>query len=328
MLEEVRKPIDAEMRHLERLRCRLLTSDNPLLNAALHHIAERQGKMLRPMLSFLVSKALGTKSTATRLRYHSEEGVMHAAMSLELLHTASLLHDDVVDESDQRRGQRSVNALMGNQVAVLVGDYVLSTALSESALTRSPNFIEAVARLGQDLADGELLQLSTQAGDDLSETPYYDIIKRKTGSLFATACEAPARLSTRPAKGKNLAQWGMLLGLIFQMQDDIMDLTAPQHLGKPAGNDMREGKLTLPVLHAVQNDESLRPAALRVRRLEANEEDIQLLTQAATDIGVSYAQQEMQTYANILHNSVSDFAQGEIAEALNTLVEYVMQRNK
>lgn len=286
---------------------------------------------MRPMLAFLVARTYKTPPAG-----YTTEKLMHAALALELLHTASLVHDDVVDQSDLRRGQASVNALYNNQAAVLVGDYILSLALCEAAHTGSPRFVEALAQLGKDLSDGELLQLHNMDCDDISEKQYYEVIRRKTASLFATCAAAGdffGEYQTAPLfqdtgqqeqTHSQAYRLGELIGMIFQMRDDIFDLTGDAANDKPAGNDLHEGKLTLPVIHAVQCAPALKPAAMRVRRGEASEQDIDALTQAAISTGLPYAQQQMQKKTDEAHGIADQIAIHP--EPLHIYIDYAAKR--
>ena len=180
-LQQIQAPIATELARFNELLEATLQHDNPLLHTALVHILRRKGKQMRPTMVLLAARAAGEVTPE----------VYHAALSLELLHTASLVHDDVVDESDRRRGQESVNALLDNQAAVLVGDYILSKSLQHAAATQDPRVVRVVAELGQTLADGELLQMHGSDATDVNEALYYEIIRKKTASLFS-ACESPA----------------------------------------------------------------------------------------------------------------------------------------
>ena len=322
MLRAIRQLIETDMARFEEMRASVLSSPNPLLGLALAHVASRQGKMMRPMLALLMGKACHEQL---------DDEIMHAALALELLHTASLVHDDVVDESDRRRGKASVNALFDNQAAVLVGDYILSLALAEAARTGSTHFVEAIAQLGQDLADGELLQLHNMDLEEIAEEQYFDVIRRKTATLFATCCAATYILHGEGASKGSLKQahrLGDLIGIIFQMRDDIIDIVATDMAEKPAGNDLREGKLTLPVIHAITIDPSLTAAALRVRRREASADDICSLTTAAVAHGIDYANARMETLIAEAHTIADNICTENIATALHTYIDYVVQREK
>ena len=221
-----------------------LSHSDGLLAQALEHIRQRGGKRMRPILTLLMAKNFGDISDVTQ----------RAAIGLELLHTASLVHDDVVDESNERRGQASVNATYNNKVAVLVGDYILSTALQQVSETRHSRIISALAELGQTLACGEILQLNNFENDGISEDIYFQVIKQKTAALFETCCEIGA-LSANASQEEVIAakKFGQTVGVIFQIRDDIFDYYDSSDIGKPTGNDMAEGKLTLPILYVLNN---------------------------------------------------------------------------
>ena len=211
------------------------------------------------MLMLLIAKAFGCVSEVTQ----------HAAIGLELLHTASLVHDDVVDESGERRGQASVNAFYDNKVAVLVGDYILSTALLHVSYTSSDRIVSGLAELGRTLSDGEILQLENISNQTISEEAYYEVIKRKTAALFE-ACTEIGALSVGASKDdvEQARLFGLHLGMAFQIRDDIFDYYESNDIGKPTGNDMAEGKLTLPVdtCSVICDNGAMKDLALKVRK--------------------------------------------------------------
>ena len=214
VLTRIRKPIERELADFEVLFDIVLRHRNPILEVALRHIFSRKGKMMRPILTLLSAKKCGEVN----------EAVLHAAVSLEMLHTASLVHDDVVDESGLRRGQSSVNALLDNKAAVLVGDYLLSTALEHAARTGSLRVVELVSLLGKMLSDGELQQLSNVKSDVITEEQYFDVIRHKTASLFTICAEVGALLSGASEQDvRRVRDFGEYVGLCFQIRDDIFD---------------------------------------------------------------------------------------------------------
>lgn len=320
-LQDIQRPIAKEL-ELYREQFRLtLQHDNPLLAAALSHLLRRTGKLVRPSLVLLSARLAGGVN----------DRVMHVALSLELLHTASLVHDDVVDESAMRRGQATVNALMTNQTAVLVGDFILSRALHHAAASGDARIVSAVAALGQTLADGELLQLHNIGTDTLDEASYYTVIRRKTASLFAVA----AQLGVLAAGGSDelaerMRQFGQLVGTCFQLRDDIFDYEPCDDLvGKPAGNDMKEGKLTLPVIYAVNRtgDAGMLAKALAVRRGEATDEDIAgLIAFTREKGGLNYARWAMDEFRVMADGLIDDTRDPEIARALHRFVSFVADR--
>ncbi len=320
LLQDIQKPIQKELASCAEQFRQTLHHDNPLLATAVNHVLNERGKMVRPTLVMLSARMSGEVN----------QKVMDVALALELLHTASLVHDDVVDESDRRRGQKSVNALMTNQIAVLVGDFILSRALHHAANTGDARIMDAVAALGQTLADGELLQLSNIDTDILDETSYYAVIRRKTASMFAAA----AQLGTLAAGGtdndcERMRQYGQLVGSCFQIRDDIFDYEE-NDVGKPVGNDMKEGKLTLPVIHAINKtqDCGMRKKAMAVRKGEATEEDIKALVAFTKEKGgLDYALWAMSELRVMADGLIDESKDAEIAESLHKFVTFVSTRN-
>ena len=237
----IKAPIEGELEQFIRLFNSSLTHDGRLQEEIFARIRQRAGKRMRPMLIMLMAKNYGRVTDAT----------LHAAVGLELLHTASLVHDDVVDESRERRGQASVNAVYDNKVAVLVGDYILSTALLHVSITHNELIVRYLAELGRTLSDGEILQLTSIGDEEISEQTYYQIISRKTAALFEACCAIGAISAGMTEERVGEAKrFGRTLGMIFQIRDDIFDYYDSPEIGKPTGNDMAEGKLTLPAIYA------------------------------------------------------------------------------
>ena len=321
-IEQIKQPVLAEFEAFKQKFDASLQSSNPLLGEVIRFIKQRKGKMMRPLLALLMAKLHGEIVDST----------YYAAISLELLHTASLVHDDVVDESDKRRGQSSVNAIYDNKVSVLVGDYLLATSLTNAALTGDIRLVELVSRLGQNLSEGEIIQLSNTNASDFSEEVYFDVIKKKTAALFATAAEAGA-ISTRISdeKADNAALFGELIGIAFQIKDDIFDYYTSDVLGKPTGNDMREGKLTLPALYVLNTyqDEQMVSLALKIRSLEASDEEIaHFIDYVKQNGGIDYATQVMIDYRNKALDVLPDSTSEELRNALTSYIDYVIERKK
>ena len=321
-VQQIKSPISVEFEVFKQKFDASLQSSNPLLSEVIRFIKQRKGKMMRPILALLMAKVCGK----------IEDSTYYAAISLELLHTASLVHDDVVDESDKRRGQSSVNAIYDNKVSVLVGDYLLATSLTNAALTGDIRLVELVSRLGQDLSEGEIIQLSNTNASDFSEDVYFDVIKKKTAALFATAAEAGARsVKANDEMSKKAQLFGELLGIAFQIKDDIFDYYASDELGKPTGNDMREGKLTLPALYVLNTlkDETMIALALKIRALEATQEEITLfIDYVKSNGGIEYATDVMKDYRNKALSQLPDTTSPELREALTAYIDYVIERKK
>jgi len=322
-LQLIKQPIEHDLLDFIELFNSALTHDDGLLSQALLHIRQRGGKRMRPMLILLTAKNYGQVSFVTQ----------HAAVGLELLHTASLVHDDVVDESTERRGQASVNATYDNKVAVLVGDYILSTALLHVSKTSNQRIVEYLAELGRTLAAGEILQLTNIQNQEFSEEVYYQIIKNKTAALFE-ACASVGALSAGASDEdvKKAAQFGQDLGIMFQIRDDIFDYYDSKEIGKPTGNDMAEGKLTLPVIYALNHYrmDSMMTLARKVKSGGVNADEIAVLVEFAKQGGgIEYAEQRMQDFRKKCMKYIEEnVCTDEIRMALTAYVDYVIQRTK
>ena len=323
-LSLIKQPIEQEFSEFTELFSQTLTHGDHLLAEVLSHIRQRGGKRMRPILTLLIAKNYGGVTMATQ----------HAAIGLELLHTASLVHDDVVDESEERRGQASVNAIYNNKVAVLTGDFILSTALLNVSYTNNQRIIENLAQLGRTLASGELLQLWNISNKDISEDIYYDVIKQKTAVLFES-CAAIGALSAgaTDADVAQAARFGQNLGIMFQIRDDIFDYYDSKEIGKPTGNDMAEGKLTLPVIYALNQNpqyESMMNLARKVKAGTINTDEIAVLVEFTKQHGgIDYAEKRMEDFhreaLKYLEESVKDDA---IRVSLSAYLDYVIQRKK
>ena len=320
-LSLIKEPISAELEDFISLFNQSLSHDEGLLSQVLVHIRQRGGKRMRPMLILLMAKNFGRVSSVTQ----------HAAVGLELLHTASLVHDDVVDESSERRGQASVNALYDNKVSVLVGDFILSTALLYVSKTHSEVIVRYLSELGRTLSDGEILQLTNIQNEAITETAYYEIIKRKTAALFE-ACAAIGAESAGASHDDVEAarKFGQNLGIIFQIRDDIFDYYDSKEIGKPTGNDMLEGKLTLPVIHALKStgNAEMMMLARKVKAREVKQSEInQLVAFTKENGGIEYADQQMWKFhadcMRFIEERVGDSA---IKTALKAYLDFVIER--
>lgn len=322
-LSLIKKPIEAELADFIELFNRSLDHEDGLLAQALSHIRQRAGKRMRPMLILLVAKNFGKITDVTQ----------NAAIGLELLHTASLVHDDVVDESGERRGQASVNALYDNKVSVLVGDYLLSTALLSVSYTHSERIVRYLAQLGRTLSDGEILQLSNIRNQEISEAVYYDIIRGKTAALFEACAAIGAQASGASDEDvAAAAKFGQNLGIIFQIRDDIFDYYDNPSIGKPTGNDMAEGKLTLPVIYAVNNckQQSICQLAQKVKEGTVNKDEISILVEyTKAHGGIEYAEKRMwEFHAEAQKFIDSRVGDADVKAALQTYLDYVIERTK
>ena len=321
-LSIIKQPIASDLSDFIALFEQALSHEDGMLGSALSHIRQRGGKRMRPMLMLLMAKTYGDVSLVTQ----------HSAVGLELLHTASLVHDDVVDESGERRGQASVNATYNNKVAVLVGDYILSTALLHVSFTGNQSIVQELSELGRTLAAGEILQLSNIQNQQISEDVYYQVIQQKTAALFQS-CAAIGALSAGATVEdvKKVGEFGRNLGIMFQIRDDIFDYFDSKEIGKPTGNDMTEGKLTLPVIYALNNTDfdSMQTLAKKVKAGTINPDEIAVLVEFTKQQGgIEYAEQKMAEFSQLckdyIDNNVKEKA---IRDALTAYVDYVVQRN-
>jgi len=321
-LEQIKLPVYNEFEVFKQMFDDSLQSSNPLLSEVMTYVKQRKGKMMRPILTLLVAKCFGQIAEST----------YHAAISLELLHTASLIHDDVVDESDKRRGRASVNALYDNKVSVLVGDYLLATSLKHSALTGRLSLVDLVSCLGQNLSEGEVIQLTNTGASDFSESVYFDVIKKKTAALFAAAAKAGAlSVHSSDEMAEKAYLFGEMIGIAFQIKDDIFDYFSSDEIGKPTGNDMQEGKLTLPALYVLNTlqDDVMRQLALKIRSLEANNDEIAAFVQwVKENQGIEYASKVMVEYRDKALLLLSEDMPLDLRTALEVYVDFVIEREK
>ena len=322
-LSIIKRPITGDLNDFSKLFSDALSHSNGLLASVLEHIKKRTGKQMRPILILLIAKNYGKISYVTQ----------HSAVGLELLHTASLVHDDVVDESAERRGQKSVNAQYNNKVAVLVGDYLLSTALLNVSLTHNDLIVQNLAELGRTLAKGEILQLTNIDNRDLSEDVYYQVIEQKTAALFESCCAIGALSANASTEQIELAKkFGHNLGIIFQIKDDIFDYYDSDEIGKPTGNDMAEGKLTLPAIYALNStaNETMLDIARKVKDGNVSQDEIKQLVDFTKEYGgIDYAEKVMSQLHNKCNKYIFDnVSDPQIQESLFKYVEFVIQRTK
>ena len=320
ILQQIKKPIENELSQYRNVFDSYLVHDNPLLNSALSAVSSRKGKMMRPILTILTAKLLGEVNDNT----------IYTAATFEFFHTASLLHDDIVDESDERRGQPSINNSYGNKVAVLVGDYILANALINASKTGNTHLVEVVSKAAQELSSGEILQLSNVQNESFSTNVYFDIIYGKTAALFS-ACTEGGAMSVNASKDNvdNLREIGRLIGMCFQIRDDIFDYYSDASIGKPTGNDMKEGKITLPVIYALNktNDEAFKKIALRVKSGEVTQDEIDALVAFTKDNGgIDYAVKVMNDFADKAKDILSSYPDSDIKSSLVHYIDFVIGR--
>lgn len=320
-VQEILAPIESEMKLFEVRFRESMKSKVPLLDKITHYIIRRKGKQMRPMFLFLTAKMLGEINDKT---YQS-------ASLVELLHTATLVHDDVVDDANERRGFFSVNALWKNKIAVLVGDYMLSRVLLHSLENENIRALQIVARAVREMSEGELLQIDKARKLDITEDVYFEVIRQKTASLIATVCEAAAASVDREDMADRMRKFGELVGLAFQIKDDIFDYGTPGNIGKPTGNDIRERKMTLPLIYALQHaPREVRKELMNIVKRHNEEKKyvnraIQLVIDAG---GIEYAHKRMIELKNEALDLLNDIPESPAKKSLVGLVEYTVARDK
>lgn len=320
-VNEIIAPVEAEMSEFEDRFRESMKSNAPLLDKVTHYIIKRKGKQMRPLFIFLSAKMLGDVTDKT----------YDAANLVELLHTASLVHDDVVDDANERRGFFSVNALWKNKIAVLVGDYMLSKILLLSIERENPKLLAVVARAVREMSEGELLQIEKARKLDITEEVYYEVIRQKTASLIATCCEAGAISVDRMDQTENMRLFGERIGLAFQLKDDIFDYGEPGNIGKPTGLDIRERKMTLPLIYALNHStKAVRKELINiVKRHNENPKKVQRAVQLVIEHGgIEYAHAKMLEYKQSALELIKDIPESASKTALIGLVEYTTNRKK
>ncbi len=320
-VNQIIAPVEAEMSEFEDRFRESMKSQGPLLDKVTHYIIKRKGKQMRPLFIFLSAKMLGEVSDKT----------YDAANLVELLHTASLVHDDVVDDANERRGFFSVNALWKNKIAVLVGDYMLSKILLLSIERENPKLLAVVARAVREMSEGELLQIEKARKLDITEEVYYEVIRQKTASLIATCCEAGAISVDRMDQTENMRIFGETVGLAFQLKDDIFDYGEPGNIGKPTGLDIRERKMTLPLIYVLNNStKEVRKELINiVKRHNENPRKVQKAVQLVIKYGgIEYAHKKMLEFKQSALELLNDIPDSDSKTALIGLVEYTTNRKK
>lgn len=322
MLNTITRPIEKEMAMFNSFFESQFKSDLPLLDSALRYVNEGTGKKMRPILLLLVAKYLGNLNIK----------MLASASAMEMLHTASLLHDDVIDESDKRRGRPSVNVAYNNSIAVLVGDYILSQSLNNAATTRDYRIVEELSILGKALTRGELMQLDLQRNGSYSEENYISVIKYKTASLFVCCCACAVYSADADTEMlERFKKFGENIGICFQIKDDLFDYYS-NDIGKPTGSDMREGKITLPALYVLENSnnpmlEPIRAKLTASQFLDENEIG-QLIRISIEEGGIGYAENMIERYRSEALALLPDDISDELREALTAYIDYVIKRDK
>ncbi len=322
-VKEIKADVAEEMKIFEEKFKDSMASDVPLLNRITHYITKRKGKQMRPMFVFLTAKMINEMV---------EEKSYRAASLIELLHTATLVHDDVVDDANERRGFFSVNALWKNKIAVLVGDYLLSQGLQISVKNNELDLLDIVSEAVREMIEGELLQVEKARKLDITEEVYFEVIRKKTASLIAACCAAgAASVTTNIETIQTMKRFGELVGLAFQIKDDIFDYGDDESIGKPTGNDIREQKMTLPLIYALNNSSAEERRTLM--NIVKNQNEDKVAVKKAIDMviksgGISYAHQRMLEIKAEAVELIEEIPNNRSKEVLLGLVEYTVTRKK
>jgi len=319
-IDNIKKPIIAEMQLFANTFKEALKTDNSLLLSVNEYVLQKSGKQLRPMIVLLSAKMCGVINLAS----------INAALSLELLHTATLIHDDVVDDTLERRGKPSVNAKWTNKIAVLSGDYIFAKSLECGTNTDSLAVMKSISEMGKQLSDGELLQLENNTISDASEENYFTIIRKKTALLFATCAEVGGiSVNASVEQLQHLRNFGEYMGLCFQIKDDVFDYIDDIEIGKPTGNDIRDGKVTLPLINALQNctPEERNEIVSLLDNKDFSAENVQKITLFTLQKGgVDYAISQMAEYKNKAIEELNGFADSEMKQSLILCAEFAASR--
>ncbi len=322
-LNEIKKPIASYIDEFEKKFKASMKSTVPLLDIITRYILKTKGKQLRPMFVFLSAEICGKVNDST----------YRAASLIELLHTATLVHDDVVDDSNERRGFFSVNALWKNKISVLVGDYLLSRGLLLAVDNQDFHLLKIVSNAVREMSEGELLQIEKARNLDIKESIYYEIIRKKTASLIASccACGAASIADADEETIKKMHLFGEYVGIAFQIKDDLFDYEKSNHTGKPNGIDIKEQKMTLPLIYMLNNSRFIEKKKIinTVKRHNNNPDRVNLLIDDVNNSGgINYAREKMIEYREKALGILSEFPDSAAKTSMEQLVIYTTERNK
>ena len=321
LIENIKQPIAFEMELFEKKFRLSMSSRVALLNRITHYIVNRKGKQMRPMFVFLTAKMISNGEVSER--------TYRGASVLELIHTATLVHDDVVDESDRRRGFFSINALWKNKIAVLVGDFLLSKGLLLCIDNNDFDLLKIISVAVREMSEGELLQIEKARNLDITEEIYYEIIRQKTATLIAACCSLGAA-SVKPLSKdvETMRKFGELIGMSFQIKDDLFDYSEAK-IGKPTGIDIKEQKMTLPLIHAL-NTCSKKEKAWLINSIKKHNKDKKRVKEVIEFVknhgGIAYATAKMNGYKQKALALLQDFPDSEYKKSLETMIDYVVAR--
>jgi len=321
-IKEIKKPIVDEMNLFENKFKKSLKTTVPLLDKIMHYIIKRKGKQMRPMFVFLCAKLFG----------ETKESAYTAASLIELLHTATLVHDDVIDESNFRRGVFSINALWKNKISVLVGDFLLSRGLLLAVEKNEFELLKIVSHAVKDMSEGELLQIEKTRKLNITEEVYFEIIRKKTATLISACCAAGA--SSSETSRKNISQmkiFGEKVGIAFQIKDDLFDYTQSPLIGKPTGLDIREKKMTLPLIHTLNQVNKKEKSFIinTIKNDSKNSKKVeQIINLVKENKGLEFAENKMNEYYSESIKILEKFDNNNAKDSLKKLVEFVVKRKK
>jgi octaprenyl-diphosphate synthase len=321
--EQIKKPIYEEMERFEKKFTDSMSSNVSLLNRITHFIVNRKGKQMRPMFVFLTAKLLGDGAITER--------TYRGASVIELIHTATLVHDDVVDDSNQRRGFFSINALWKNKIAVLVGDYLLSKGLLLCINNEDFDLLKIISVAVKEMSEGELLQIEKARNLDITEDIYFEIIRQKTATLLAACCAMGAQsVSQDKDTVDKMRSFGTLLGMAFQIKDDLFDYGETK-IGKPTGIDIKEQKMTLPLIYSINNVSKKDRNWLihSVRKYNTDKKRVKKVIEFVKDSGgLEYAQKKMEAFQKDALDILMSFPKDDYRDSLELMVNYVITRKQ
>lgn len=317
-LESIKASLEPELASLNALIHEHLSADNPLMTTIVERYLRKTGKQIRPLVVMLCARIFGP----------IDERVLNAAAAVELLHNASLIHDDVIDESKLRRGEPTVNAVWDNHIAVLVGDFFVSTALQRAIATSDMRIVEAIGSLGKLLSLGEIDQIYNATEHMMGEESYYRVISYKTASLFVACARVGCLAAGASEEGTEiLARVAELLGLCFQIRDDVFDYFPADKVGKPTGNDLREGKVTLPLLHALDvRPDAEMSALLALPSLDTGQVE-RLQRYARDNGGIEYAYESMERLRRQADELLDRLGPSDALDSIKSLFDYIISRD-
>ena len=319
-LDDIKSTVSNELERFEAFYKDALHSDNFLLDKIGRYTLKHKGKQLRPLFVFLSAKCFGDVNEST----------FRAATFIELLHSATLIHDDVVDDAAERRGFASINALYKNKIAVLAGDYLLSKGMMIALENRDYQMLDMISETVRNMSEGEIFQLEKAKNFDISEDDYYQIIEKKTASLIASCCAIGAvSTGATPEQAESMRQFGINVGIAFQIRDDIFDYQPNNHSGKGYGNDIREHKMTLPLIHLLKKSSAIERTLIisRIRLGGKRQKTIDsIIRQANEKNSLQYCEEKMNFFIQQAENQLETIANSDAKNALKKLLYYCIKR--